>query len=185
MTPMATKLMTAEEFAVLPDTNDGNQRELVRGRVITMPPAGFYHGLVCNLIGEKLGAFVRASGLGFVTNNDSGVILDRDPDTVRGPDVAYFSRERMPEPLRHGYPDVAPDLVVEVMSPSDVFTRVQDKVGQYLDAKVRLVWVLVPEDRSAAVFRESRKTAVLYNGSALSGEDVLPGFSCPVADLFP
>jgi Uma2 family endonuclease len=180
-----TRLLTAEEFAVLPQPADGLQQELVKGVIITMPPPGFYHGVVCLLLGRKLGNFIDAHDLGWITSNDSGVILARNPDTVRGPDLAFWGRERLPQPPRQGYPSVAPDLAVEVLSPSDVFTRVQQKVQEYLSAGVRLIWILVPEDRSVAVFRAGKPSSVLFNGEALSGEDVLPGFSCPIAELFP
>jgi Uma2 family endonuclease len=179
------RLLTAEEFARLPQPEDGSQQELVNGVVITMPPPSFYHGLCCNRIGRKLGNFVDEARAGFVTNNDSGVILARDPDTVRGPDVAFWGRERLLEPPREGYPSIPPDLVVEVLSPSDVFTKVQRKVQQYLRAGVRLIWVVVPEDRSVAVYRPGQEPRILSDGEVLGGEDVLPGFSCPVADLFP
>jgi Uma2 family endonuclease len=179
------RLLTAEEFAELPNPEDGSQQELVKGVVITMPPPSFYHGHVRLKIGRKIGDFVEARQLGVATSNDSGVILERDPDTVRGPDVAYWSRERLPEPPRKGWPNVAPDLVVEVLSPSDVFTSVQRKVQQYLRAGTRVVWILVPEDRSVAVCRSGQDQKILSNGETLSGEDVLPGFSCPVAELFP
>ena len=128
---------------------------------------------------------MREYKAGFATSNDSGVILARNPDTVRGPDLAYWSRERLPERPRGGYPSVPPDLAIEVLSPSDVFTKVHAKVQEYLKAGVRLVWVFVPEDRSVAVFRSGKDSSILYNGDVLSGEDVLPGFSCPVAEVFP
>src|SRR5262249_29535911 len=144
-------LLTAEQFASLPQPEDGSLQELVRGVIETMPPPGFLHGVCGNRVGRKVGNFVDDNRLGFVTNNDSGVIVERAPDTVRGPDVAYWSRERLPSPPRQGYPDVAPDLVVEVLSPNDLFLRVMRKVQEYLRAGVRLVWVVVPEDRSVSV----------------------------------
>ena len=180
-----SRLLTAEEFALLPQPKDGSHQELVKGVVITMPPPSFYHGQCCNRIGRKIGNFVDDAKLGFVTNNDSGVILAREPDIVRGPDIAFWSRERMPEPPRQGYPSIPPDLVVEVLSPSDVFLNVQRMVEQYLRAGVRIGWIAIPEDRSVSVFRQGRESASLMNGETLSGEDVLPGFSCPVAELFP
>jgi len=179
------RLLTAEEFSRLPQPPDGTLQELVKGTIITMPPPGMYHGRVCLRAGRRLGNYIEDNNLGWITCNDSGVILSRHPDTVRGPDLAYWSIARLPDPPREGYPSIVPDLVVEVMSPSDVFTRVQQKVEQYLDAGVRLVWVFVPEDRSVAVFRADRRPRLLFNGDALDGEDVLPGFACPVAEMFP
>ena len=91
----------------------------------------------------------------------------------------------MPTPPRTGYPDLAPDLVVEVLSPSDVFPQILRKVQQYLRAGTREVWVVVPEDRSVTVCRPGQEQVILSNGETLSSGDILPGFSCPVADLFP
>src|SRR3954465_1283964 len=99
----ATQL-TAEQFARLARPEDGSLQELVRGVIETTPPPGFLHGVCCNRVGRKLGNFVDDNRLGFVTNK-SGVIVDRNPDTVRGPDVAYWSRERLPAPPPQGYPD--------------------------------------------------------------------------------
>jgi len=181
----APRLLTAEEFANEPQPEDGSQQELLNGVIVTMPPPSFYHGRCCNRIGKKLGNYADDHSLGFVTNNDSGVILSRNPDTVRGPDVAYWSTTTLPEPPREGYPTVVPDLAVEVLSPSDVFTAVQRKVQQYLRAGVRLVWILVPEDRSVTVFRTGREPLLLANGDTIDGEDVLPGFTSLVAELFP
>lgn len=185
MSTIAPGLLTAEEFALLPQPDDGTQQELVNGMIVTMPPPSFYHGQVCSKIDRKLGVFIDDHKLGWITSNDSGVILSRDPDTVRGPDLAFWSRQRLPDPPRQGYPSVVPDLVVEILSPSDVFTNVQRKVQQYLRAGVTLAWVAVPEDRSVAVFRAGRDPIVLSNGEAITGEDILPGFSCPVGELFP
>ena len=124
------RLLTAEEFAQLPQPEDGSQQEFVHGVIITMPPPSFYHGLCCNEMSYRLGKHVREQKLGHVTCNDSGVILARNPDVVRGPDLAFWHRERLPEPPRSGYPDIAPDLVVEVLSPSNVFPQILRKVQQ-------------------------------------------------------
>ena len=184
-TATRTRLLTAEAFALLPHPEDGSQQELIDGVVKTMPPPSFYHGQVCSRIDRKLGAFIEANQLGWITSNDSGVILAREPDTVRGPDLAFWSRQRMPEPPKTGYPDIAPDLVVEVLSPSDVFPQILRKVQQYLRAGVNEVWVVVPEDRSVTVCRSGQEQVILSNGETLSGGAVLPGFSCPVMELFP
>jgi Uma2 family endonuclease len=176
--------MTAEEFDELPQPEDGSQQELVNGVVVTMPPPSFYHGLCCNRIGRKIGNLVEDAKLGYVTCNDSGVILAREPDTVRGPDLAFWSRQRMPEPPRAGYPEIPPDLVVEVLSPSDVFPQILRKVQQYLRAGTREVWVVVPEDRSVTVCRPGQDQVILSNSESLSS-DILPGFSCLVGELFP
>ena len=178
-------LLTAEEFALLPSPEDGSQQELVNGVVVTMPPPSNYHALCCNEVAFQLNVHVRSQKLGHIAINDGGVLVSRKPDTVRGPDIACWSRERMPDPPRKGYAEIAPDLVVEVLSPSDVFTQSLRKVQQYLRAGTREVWVAVPEDRSITVFRPGQEQIILSNGETLTGGEVLPGFSCLVADLFP
>jgi Uma2 family endonuclease len=116
--------------------------------------------------------------------NDTGWIVERDPDTVRGPDVAFWSKERLPV-IPDSYLDVPPDLAVEVVSPGDHYSRVQNKVRQYLRCGVRMVWVVDPEDRSVTVYRSQKEGKILGENDILTGEDVLPGFSCRVADLLP
>ena len=116
MTTATQKLITAEEFFRMPEPPDGSRQELVRGVIITMPPPGGRHGACCSKVDRRLGNFVEANGLGTLTTNDTGFLSERDPDTVRGPDVAFWSRERLPE-VPNGYIEVAPDLVVEVVSP--------------------------------------------------------------------
>jgi Uma2 family endonuclease len=182
-TAVAPKLLTAEEFAALPDPLDGSRQELVQGVVLAMPPPSTYHGVCCNEVGCAVGSFVDERALGYVANG-SGVILERDPDTVRGPDVAFWSRARLPVLPPRGYPDVPPDLVAEVLSPSDLFPRVLRKVQQYLQAGVRMVWIVVPDDRSVTVFRPGVPEVIHGERETLTGGDILPGFCCVVADLF-
>jgi Uma2 family endonuclease len=184
MTTTTGKLITAEEFSQMPGPEDGSKQELVRGVIITMPPPGGRHGACCSRVDRRIGAFVEEHTLGTVCANDTGFVSERDPDTVRGPDVAYWSRQRLPE-VPKGYIEIEPDLIVEVVSPNDHYARIQKKVEHYLDKGVRLVWVADPEDRSVTVYRPGQKMTVLGENETLSGADVLPGFSCRVADLFP
>jgi Uma2 family endonuclease len=181
---MAQKLITAEEFARMPEPPDGSRQELVQGVIITMPPPGGLHGICCLKAGRVLGNFVYDKGLGQVASNDAGFITERDPDTVRGADVAFWSRERLPE-VPKGYIGVPPDIAVEVVSPEDHFLRVQKKVTHYMTHGVRVLWVVDPEDRSVTVYRPDQGLRILANSDTLSCEDVLPGFSCRVADLLP
>ena len=184
MTPTTGKLITAEEFFRMPEPPDGSRQELVRGVIVTMPPPGGRHGACCSKVDRRLGNFVEANGLGTVTTNDTGFLSERDPDTVRGPDVAFWSRERLPE-VPDGYIEVPPDLVVEVVSPNDHYSRVQTKVKHYLSHGVRMVWVVDPEDRSVMAYRSRQQALILEEADTLSGEDVVPGFACRVAELFP
>jgi Uma2 family endonuclease len=184
MSTAAQRLITAEEFFQMPDPPDGSQQELVRGVIETMPPPGGLHGVCCSKIGRRLGNFVEENHLGTVTSNDTGFISERDPDTVRGPDLSFWTKERLPE-IPEGYITIPPDLAIEVVSPSDHYTRVQNKVRHYLTRGVRLLWVVDPVDRSVTVYRSPRQGTILGENEILSGEDVVPGFSCAVADLFP
>jgi Uma2 family endonuclease len=183
MATVEQKPITAEEFFRLPEPPDGSQQELVRGVVVNLPPPGGRHGACCSKINRCLGNFVEDNRLGTVFANDTGFISERDPDTVRGPDVSFWSRERLPE-IPEGYIPIAPDLTVEVISPSDHYSRVQKKVQEYLRRGVRMIWVVDPEDRSVTVYRPEHLYAILEENATLSGEDVLPGFTCPVAELF-
>jgi Uma2 family endonuclease len=184
MATVAQRLITAEEFAQMPDPPDGSQQELVKGVIVTMPPPKARHGVCCSKADFRLRHYAEANNSGHVFSNDTGWIVERDPDTVRGPDVAYWSKERLPE-IPNSYLDVPPDLAVEVVSPGDHYSRVQNKVRQYLRCGVRLVWVVDPEDRSVTVYRSQQEGKILGENDILSGEDVLPNFSCKVSDLLP
>lgn len=185
MSTVNAKILTAEEFARLPQPPDGSKQELVQGVVVTMPPPSFYHGLVCSEFNFRLRQHVSPAGLGFVTCNDSGAVLFRDPDTVRGPDVAFWSKQRLPAPPKGTYPAVVPDLVVEVLSPDEAFRSLFAKVDEYLRAGVRLVWVAIPEDRAVGVFARGQGQQLLSEADTLTAGDMLPGFSCRVGEFFP
>lgn len=184
MATVTQRLITAEEFRRMPERADGSKQELVRGVTLTMPQPGFQHGLCQLRVGGLLDQYVRTHGLGRVTV-ESGLITERDPDTVRGPDVAYWSAQRLPlDEIPEGYPQVPADLCVEVVSPSDPHHAVHEKVLEYLDHGVRMVWVVDPESRSVTLYRSPQQVRILREADTLSGDDVLPGFSCPVAELF-
>jgi Uma2 family endonuclease len=177
------KLLTAEEFMRLPDPLDGSQQELVRGEVITMPPPKGLHGICCAAITMLIGHFAKQKKLGYVTGNDAGTILERNPDTVRGPDVAFYSFKRVSK-IPDGYFEVAPDLAIEVLSPDTSFSRLQRKVEQYLKCGSSLVWVFDPEVCTVTIYRPKQQPETLEHQETLSGENILPGFSCRVADCF-
>ena len=182
---MATTMrpMTAEELALIPD--DGDQYELVGGVLTRMAPASFRPSNIAARITVRIGAYAEAHGLGEVTVADGGYLLERGPDTVRVPDVAFVRAERVPtlEEQEH-FPALAPDLAVEVISPSDRMSEVEDKVRQYLASGVPLVWVFDPRRRGVTVHRPGRAPLVLGEGDAFDGEDVLPGFRLSVSDVF-
>lgn len=173
-------LVTADELLLrsLP-----GRSELVRGRLIVREPAGGRHGAVTNAIAYRLTAFVDARSLGRVYAAETGFKLASDPDTVRAPDVAFVARGRLPEPDPVGFPTLAPDLVVEVLSPGDRAAEVLAKVRDWLAAGTRLVWVVDPTVLGATVYRADGSVTALPPGEQLDGEDVVPGFSCRLTDV--
>src|SRR5216683_6395094 len=151
MSSVAERLITAEEFAQMPDPPDGSKQELVRGIVIIMPPPGFDHGLCQGRVYGLMDAHARSHHLGRVTV-ETGLVTERGPDTVRGPDVAYWSYGRLPGDQRpQGYPDVAADLCVEVLSPKKRLRQARTKIREYFERGVRMVWVVDPEDHTVMV----------------------------------
>lgn len=181
---VADTLLTAEEFACRPEPQDGSREELVKGVVQKIPMPRFRHGKLQLRVGRLLAEFVDEQRLGHVAT-ETGVITELGPDTVRGPDVAFWSKERLPlEAHVEVYPDVAPDLCVEIRSPDERPKRLRLKLREYFACGVRMVWVVDPEEHSVTVYRQADEGRVLWDHAMLSGEDVLPEFSCRVCDLF-
>lgn len=173
-------LMTAAEFFKTGPETDGF--ELVRGELVPMPPPGDDHGRVCGNVVFLLKSHVKALGRGTVLCNDAGVLTRRDPDTVRGVDVAVFLKPDWQPPV--GYTGEPPDLVVEVRSPAQKWSQVLNKVDDYLMMGVRLVWVLDPERRRVTVFTQDQEPTTFTADSDLDGGDILPGFHCKAAEMF-
>src|SRR6185436_868010 len=172
--------MTAEELLHL---NLPNKRtELVKGVLVVREPAGYRHGEVAANLLVVIGGFVRERGLGHVLAAETGFKLESDPDTVRAPDVAFVQRDRIPASQR-GFAALAPDLAVEVLSPDDRPGEVLEKVGDWLKAGVKLVWVVDPVRLLARVYRADGTESLLAADDALDGEDVLPGFLCQLETL--
>src|SRR5688572_23891813 len=163
-------LMSAEELERL--DIPGKSTELVRGRLIVREPPGAYHGHVAGKLFFLLGQYVYPRNLGWLFSQDTGFRIASNPDTVRAPDVAFTSRERIPVLQRRGYGAFAPELVAEVLSPDDRPGEVLSKVGDWLAAGVRLVYVIDPDRREARVFRADGSLTVVGESDALDGEDV-------------
>jgi len=174
-------LMTAEELErlVLPDKST----ELVRGQLIVREPPSTEHGRIQANLAYFLSDHVRRHGLGVVFGQDTGFKIQSNPDTVRAPDVAFLAQTRASLVPPRGYAPLAPDLAVEILSPEDRPGEILAKVGAWLDAGVRLVWVIDPERRVTRVHRADGPVTIVAAGEALDGEDVLPGFSCPLAQV--
>ena len=179
VTPSA--LMTADELSRLPLPDQ--RVDLVKGVLRVREPAGYRHGVVTMKIAHAIVAHVNARALGVVLAAETGFRLETGPDTVRAPDVAFVSQDRIPPTPLGGYAPFAPDLAVEVLSPDDRAGEVLAKVADWLRAGSRLVWVVDPDRRSARVYREDGTESLLDETGTLEGEDVLPGFSCRLAAM--
>ena len=176
--------MSAHELLALPD--DDRRREIVAGLVVSEPPASFRHGDISAEVFARLSEYVRTRDLGRVVSTETGFLLARDPDTVRAPDVAFVSRSKIERAgAFRGYFPGPPDLAVEVLSPSERPADVHAKIGDYLAAGSRLVWVIDPSNRQVRVHRSLLQPTILDESAELEGDDVLPGFSVRVGRLFP
>jgi len=176
---MTPTLVTADQLERLhmPD----KRVELVKGVLIVKEPAGYRHGAVAARLTKVLMDYADAQDLGQVVAAETGFTLATDPDTVRAPDAAFIRRERLPDPAPAGFARLAPDLVVEVLSPDDRPGEVLAKVADWLSAGTRLVWVVDPARRRARVYRADGSDASVETDGALGGEDVVPGFTCKLS----
>ena len=177
----ATPITTAEELL---DAGDIGRCELVRGELILMSPASGRHGLLAQHIAFPLDRFVRERGVGAILAAETGFILRRNPDTVRAPDAAFIRSEKLGDIPERGFIPFAPELAVEVLSPDDTASEVLDKVGEWLDAGTKMVWVADPRTKTVSVYQADRPALVLRIGDTLRGEAVLPGLAIPVAEIF-
>ncbi len=179
---VVARAVTVEEFSRMRD--NGMRRELVRGEVREMSPTKSWHGLTTSNVHMVLGQYVRKKKLGRVFAAETGFLIERDPDTVRAPDCACVRADRLPSPLPNEFLPFAPDLAVEVLSPDDRPKEVREKVGQWLEAGCRAVWVLDPDRREAIVHLPGAEPRVLGEGDFLEGGDLLPGFRIRISKLF-
>ena len=183
MTTTEAKLLTAADLLRL--DGEGERGELIRGVLCETMSTGELHGKIVMNLGIELGMYVKARELGTLFASDSGVWLERDPDTVREPDLAFTSVERLPlDAWNTGYSEVVPDLVVEVASPGDGRRELHDRAYMWLSHGVRLVWVVQPGTRTIDVYRPDQAVLTLSPQDSLDGMDVLPGFMCSVSEVF-
>jgi Uma2 family endonuclease len=181
---MATQktLLTAEELLRLPD--NGLRQELLDGVLVEMSPPGGTHGRVSSNVVLALRVWADSRHLGNVLT-EVGVILRRDPDRVRAPDVCFIAQERIPhDGVPAGYLGFVPDLIVEVVSPWDRPREIHEKAEEWLRAGAALVWVLDPDRRAVHVYRTGAAVRALAEADTLNAEPALPGFSVSVSDLF-
>ena len=174
--PLRPIKMTLEEFL----ESDLERYEYVKGELIPVPPTSLEHGNITTNLFLPLGLYVRENRLGSVYMPDTGF---RVGERVLMPDIAFLSNEHIPEDRSKASP-VPPDLAVEVVSPTDILHRVEEKAFAYLEAGTQLVWVLKPLSKTVTVYRSETDITLLTRNDTLTGENVVEGFSCQVAELF-
>lgn len=177
----ATTLVTGAELL---EMGDIGPCELIDGRIVPMPPAGEEHGTIELTLGAELRSFVRRHRLGRVASGEAGIFIRHDPDRIRGADILFISSERATGSPGKGYLEIAPDLVVEIMSPNDRWQDVRRKLEDYFSIGVRWVWVVEPENRAILVYQSLSDVTVLGEADVLRGDGVLEGFEIAVRDVF-
>lgn len=176
-------LMTVEEFLVA-SVPDGKV-ELVRGELRVTPPPGAPHGKAAVNLLVMLAVHVKANGLGSVFGDSFGYILTQLPRTVRVPDLSFVRADRLPaEGIGPGLLRFAPDLAVEVLSPSESASELEGKLADYTVAGTRLIWVVDPARRTVMILDQVHPVRWLQESDVLDGGEVVPGFSCRVAEIF-
>ncbi len=176
------KVWTDEEFMALPD--DGKRYELVNGEVRTIGNSGMEHGNLGTFLGGAIEFYVRPKRLG--TTCDSSTAFTMKNGNKRSPDVSFISKDRLKgiKRLPKGYFQGAPDLAIEVISPSNTFEELHEKLVEYFANGCKLVWIVNPDERSVLVYRQPQPDQLLKLTDTLDGEDIIPGFSLAIADLF-
>ena len=178
-----SKLLTADDLLRL--YSEGVRGELIRGVLHRTVSVGLRHGEIVIKLGFLLTLFIKPLRLGRLVGSDAGILLERRPDTVREPDIAFISAEKLPLDVDvPGFSEVVPDLVVEIFSPSDSLAAVNDKALMWLRFGVHTVWVIFPESRTLEVHSASAPPVLLGEQDQLHGGAVLPGFICQVSEIF-
>lgn len=182
--PTPDRPLSLEEFERLPE-EELYRLEFVHGHVVREPAPAPLHGRVSVEISAPLHVFVKEHGLGVVLV-EVGFVLTEDPPTVRVPDISFVTRDRIPpEGYDAGFWHLAPDLVIEILSPSNTYSETQEKVFDYLEAGSRLVWVVDPERRAITAYRSRDDVRILTVEDELQGGEVVPGFTLAIEELFP
>jgi len=186
MATATTRLLTADEFYdfVHRPENAGKWFELERGEVIELPPPMKPHGFVCGNVAGILRNYAVARREGYVCSNDTGLIVEQDPDTVRGVDVCYYIDDQTLDTMPRKYSAAPPRLAVEVRSPTDRGKKIMRRLEEYLRLGVPMVWLVDPEDRFVTVHEPGKIHQVLDEADELTGGDVLPEFRCRISEFF-
>lgn len=178
---LATKLISGEE---LYEMGNVGRSELIEGRIVQMSPTKPEHGRIESRIDHALSDFVRQQSTGEVMVGEVGIYTGRNPDTLRAADVLYISHERLAKATPNSFLDVAPELIVEILSPGDRWADVRQKLREYFDVGVNAVLLVEPQARLVSVYRSPTELVELRADETLALEDILPGFSLPLSQLF-
>jgi len=183
MEALRTAKLTAKEVFELPQNDQ--KTELVKGELKKMPPTGGKHGIIASRLDRYIGTFVEEHSLGHVCAAETGFVLSEASDTVRAPDVSFISQDRIPaDGIPEEYWELAPDLAVEVLSPSDRASKVLEKVAEYLESGTKMVWVVDSRTKTVTVYRSFDNIQILTEEDEIDGGDVVPGFRCPLSKIF-
>ena len=176
--------ISAQQLLKMPQ--DGKRHELVAGELRMMLPSGWKHGEVVSELHILLGRYIKDNALGRLFSAETGFLIASDPDTVRAPDIAFIAKENLPtiDPSDAFWPG-APDLAVEVLSPSDRTGEVDEKIQDWLNAGVRLVWIVDPKLCIVTAYRSATDVATHTADDELKGGQIVAGFRCMIADIFP
>lgn len=180
-TDTTERLITGEELA---EMGDIGRCELVDGELMMRSPTNWRHGNYERRFGQILGNYVDEKHLGKILVGEVGIYTRRNPDTIRGTDVLFISHKRLEQTTARSFLDVAPELIVEVMSPDDRWSEVKQKLREYFDIGVIQVWVADPADKTISVYRSLTKVQMLNEPDEISGGEILPEFKAKVADFF-
>ncbi len=185
-TETTTKPLTAAEFFdwVVRPENESRHYELERGKVVEASRPGERHGLVCSNVATMLNLYTRKRRKGYALCNDPGVILERDPDTVRGPDVLYFEKSKGYDQMNPKFAEGVPTLAVEVLSPNDRHGKTARRIAEFQKAGIRLIWVIDSDACDVTVYRRGHDPYVVEAGQESTGDDVLTDFTCPIGEFF-
>ena len=181
--PMQTKtgLITGSDLLAMSDIGPC---ELIDGVIVRMSPTGGIHGFLESKLARRLGAFVEDTKAGWCLVGEIGIYIRHDPDRIRGADLAFWSLAKLPDGPPSGFIEVAPDLVVEILSPTDRRAEMRQKIDDYFSIGVDTLWVVDPEEETVFVYRSVSSRTALHSGDTLAGTGPLSGFTLPISELF-
>ncbi len=158
--------------------------ELLDGEIVRLSPEGEVHGYLESRLTFFLYRFNQDAQTGWILGGEVGIYIRHNPDRIRGADLAFWSKERLPDGPLTGFSEVAPDLVVEILSPTDRWVDMRQKIDDYFSIGVGTLWIVDPEEETVFVYRSSSQRTALRSGNTLTGTGPLTGFTLPVSELF-